>query len=160
VFAEIIDAAAECEQSNRTHPMPRQQRQLGYAAAQNSGICSKVPCRGSPSGNREYSAFCSCGQLSCLPLCLLRVTEVRSDNASRQAGRRPLPAQYSCAAAASDGRGPRFHRRCACGAHRMRGAKSRALSYAPGAHRRAASRLLALVDRRRANRKQPRRLRE
>jgi hypothetical protein len=30
----------------------------------------------------------------------------------------------------------------------MRGAKSRALSYAPGAHRRAASRLLAPVDRR------------
>jgi hypothetical protein len=56
VLAEITAAAADHEQSSRTHLMPRQQRQLGYAAAQNSGICSQVPCRGSPSGNRGYSA--------------------------------------------------------------------------------------------------------
>jgi hypothetical protein len=35
VFAELIAAAADCERSNRTHRMPRQQRQFGYAAAQN-----------------------------------------------------------------------------------------------------------------------------
>jgi hypothetical protein len=57
VFAEIIAAAADCEQSNRTHLMPRWERQFGYAAAQNWGICSQVPCRGRPSVNREYSAF-------------------------------------------------------------------------------------------------------
>jgi hypothetical protein len=38
VFAEIIAAAADYEQSNRTHLMPRQQRQFGYGAAQNWGI--------------------------------------------------------------------------------------------------------------------------
>jgi hypothetical protein len=57
VFAEIIAAAADYKQSNRTHL--RWERQFGYAAAQNQGICSQVPCRGRPSVNREYSAFCS-----------------------------------------------------------------------------------------------------
>jgi hypothetical protein len=33
------------------------ERQLGYAAAQNWGICPPVPCRGRPSVNREYSAI-------------------------------------------------------------------------------------------------------
>jgi len=56
VFAEIIAAAADHEQSNRTHL--RWERQFGYAAAQNKGICSQVPCRGRPSVNREYSAIC------------------------------------------------------------------------------------------------------
>jgi hypothetical protein len=37
--------------------MPRQQRQFGYAAAQNQGICSQMPCGGRPSINREYSAI-------------------------------------------------------------------------------------------------------
>jgi hypothetical protein len=57
VLAEITAAAADYEQSNRTHLMPRQQRQLGHVAAQNRGIRSHVPCRGRPSVNREYSAF-------------------------------------------------------------------------------------------------------
>jgi hypothetical protein len=55
VFAEIIAAAADHEQSNRTHL--RWERQFGYAAAQSKGICSQVPCRGRPSVNREYSAI-------------------------------------------------------------------------------------------------------
>jgi hypothetical protein len=54
VFAEIIAAAADYEQSNRTHL--RWERQPGYAAAQNQGICAQVPCCGRPSVNREYSA--------------------------------------------------------------------------------------------------------
>jgi hypothetical protein len=58
VFAEITAAAAGYGQSARTHLTPRQQRQLGCAAAQNRGICSQVPCRGRPSANREYSAIC------------------------------------------------------------------------------------------------------
>jgi hypothetical protein len=53
VFAEIIAAAAGYEQPGRTHLTPRQQRQLGYAAAQNWGICSQAPCRGRPSVNRK-----------------------------------------------------------------------------------------------------------
>jgi hypothetical protein len=57
MFVEIIAAAADYEQSGRTHLMPRQQRQFGYAAAQNWGICSPVPCRGRPCVNREYSAI-------------------------------------------------------------------------------------------------------
>jgi len=56
VFAEIIAAAADYEQSSRTHLMARSQRQFGHAAAQNLGICSQVSCRGRPSVNREYSA--------------------------------------------------------------------------------------------------------
>jgi hypothetical protein len=36
-----------------THTEP----QFGYAAAQNRGNCSQVPCRGRPTVNREYSAF-------------------------------------------------------------------------------------------------------
>jgi hypothetical protein len=42
VFAEII-AAAGYKQSNRAH-LPRRERQFGYAAAQNWGICSQVQC--------------------------------------------------------------------------------------------------------------------
>jgi hypothetical protein len=74
VFSEIIAAAADYEQSNRTQPMPRQRRQADDAAAQNWGVCSQVPCRGRPGLNREYSAIgalfssvevhgtlCSCG---------------------------------------------------------------------------------------------------
>jgi len=56
MFAKIIAAAADYEQSNRTHL--RWERQFGYAAAQNWGICAQVPCRGRPSVNREYSALC------------------------------------------------------------------------------------------------------
>jgi hypothetical protein len=59
VPAEIIAAAAGYEQSNRAHLTPRQQRQFGYAAAQNRGICSQVPRRGRRSVNREYSAIWS-----------------------------------------------------------------------------------------------------
>jgi hypothetical protein len=51
VFAEITAAAGE--QSDRTHLMPRQQGQFGHAAAQNWGICSQVPCHGTPGVNRE-----------------------------------------------------------------------------------------------------------
>jgi hypothetical protein len=57
VFAEIIAAAAGYEQSNR--PPLRWERQFGYAAAQNRGICSQVPCRGRPSVNREYTVICT-----------------------------------------------------------------------------------------------------
>jgi hypothetical protein len=46
VLAEIIAAAADYEQPNRTHLMPRQQRQFGHPGAQNRGICSQAPCRG------------------------------------------------------------------------------------------------------------------
>jgi hypothetical protein len=46
VSEEIIAAAAGYEQSNRTHLMPQWQGQFGYAAAQNWGIWSPVPCRG------------------------------------------------------------------------------------------------------------------
>jgi hypothetical protein len=55
VFAEIIAAAADYEQSNRAHL--RWERQFGYVAAQNQGICAQAPCHGRPSVNREYSAL-------------------------------------------------------------------------------------------------------
>jgi hypothetical protein len=57
VFSEIIAAAADYEQSNRTQLMPRQQRQADDAAAQNWDVCTQVPCRGRPGVNREYSAI-------------------------------------------------------------------------------------------------------
>jgi hypothetical protein len=53
VFAEIIAAAADSEQSNHTHL--RWERQFGYAAAQNQGICSQVPSRGRPAAGRRRS---------------------------------------------------------------------------------------------------------
>ena len=59
MFAEIIAAAADYEQSNRTHL--RWERQFGYAAAQNPGIRSQAPCRGRPSVNiRQALALVAC----------------------------------------------------------------------------------------------------
>ena len=57
MFAKIIAAAADYEQSNRTHL--RWERQFGYAAAQNLGHLLTGAVRGRPSVNREYSAICT-----------------------------------------------------------------------------------------------------
>ena len=78
MFAEIIAAAANYERSYRTHL--RWERQFGYAAAQNWGICAQVPCRGRPSVNHEYSALCGRFDLQAGPIvvtaCIDRALEL------------------------------------------------------------------------------------